>query len=146
MRLLTRWRTRCKGMVENALHLKVWSKHLRASACILQTKQDRSHLKVVRWRKEEHDQHLDTDPKKTSGASSLISATPDFSMLFCRCINWELDIYVPYKMRFPASSSWNMELGRHRQGRASHWGTAEDRDACSPLNCLGHGAFTQCVN
>lgn len=49
---------------EFLLHLKVGSKHLRASGHILQTKQDRSHLKVLQRRKEEDDQHLGADPKK----------------------------------------------------------------------------------
>lgn len=130
MRILTLRRTPCKWMVENDLCLKVGSKRLRASVCIPQTKQDRSHLKVVRWRREELDQHLDTDPKKTSGVSSLISATPDISMLVCCCMNWELDIYIPYILRFPS-----IQLMKHGAGET------ETSKGQSPRLCWGQGCM-----
>lgn len=157
MSLLTGWRNPCKGMAENVLCLKVRREHKRLSSQIPQTKQDTSHLKAVSRRTEEHDQHLDTDPKIDTGASSLISATCDFSTFPCHCINWGLDVYIPCKMKELDASKWMSYAAKwdpqaagpwswgDSHARASHQGNAEDRDACSPQECLGPGAFTHCV-
>lgn len=141
MSLLTWQRTPCEGMVENAFHWKMGSEHLRASGHMLQTKQDRSHLKVMWRRKEEHGQRLDTDPKKASGASSLISATPDFSMLVCHGINWELDIYVPYKMRFPSIQLMKYQVGETEMSKGQPSRYCWGQGCMFPTELLGMWCF-----